>query len=445
MWHRWPDGVALALIIAVKVYLLASYGINDHRDNDAVGYIALANQLLQAQTWTRVPDLDSAMMPVSLLRIPGYALLIIAVRGIAGPFWMPAMIGLHLIAATAATFLLYRAVWRISEIWLFAVAGVLWVCISHIGNFDRFILTDSLSISLFTALVAWLAMAAVGDGLARPWQFWTVGLGFAAAFLLREANIVYAFSLAPLALLAVRRVRALVPIYAPVVAAFLLVGTWQFYRTGQFLITTGGQSGPVLAIAIADKMSPMLGESVVDKAIRDITAAQSVDDIKRAPMTIVYDVNRLLIERTGARAPELARMLLGRYLQGWLSQPLTMLEYVKSQEHIARITGVSPYLYNDARLGVQIRDTISFRSQQAVVCGMAVLPVVLLFAAAVPPFRRCALVGLAVWLFAAATIAVYISMYLEHRYILEEQEAHLVVDLAGGRLEHQGRLVDNVE
>ena len=352
MWLRWPDGAALALIIAIKLYLLASYGINEWRDNDAVGYIGLADQLLQAQTWTQVPDLDFAMMPISLLRIPGYALLIIAVRCMAGSYWMQAIVGLHLIAATG------RRSCSIGPSGASQGSGCSpWPACCGSASATSAISTVS---SYPTACRSrcsrrwsrgwrWLrrrrprTAMAILDG----------GLGFAAAFLLREANIVFAFSLAPLVLLAVWRgagPRALVPIYAPVIAAFLLIGAWQSYRTGSFLITTGGQGNPVLAIVIADKMSPMLGESVVDKAIRDSVAARSIDDIKREPMTMINDVNRLLIERTGARAPELARMLLARYVQRWLDHPLTMLDYVKSQEHLARMAGVSPYLYNDARL-----------------------------------------------------------------------------------------------
>jgi hypothetical protein len=420
---RWRDLVAIAIFAAIKAYLLGSLGAYDWHGNDGVGYVALAEQLQRWATWVSVPDLASKLMPISLLRIPGYSLLIVAAQAAVGDGWFAALIAIQLSASLFATFVLYRAIWSFSGFWFIGVLGAAWFATSYVGFFERIILSDSLTISLFTVLLSCVSLAAFRCRLLSPVGAASIATAFPILFLLREANILMAFTLVPLVFLALpreRRLARLATVYAPLVAMFLLVGLWQQSRTGYFLVTTGGQASPIGAVALVDKISPVLDQnSAVDLAVRSITDTMTQAEIEKEPWPVIYKINERLAADLNIRAPELARLILGRYISVWLNHPAEMAAYVGRNQAIVRIAGVSPFIYDDVRLAAHTRDLYSYYSQQVVQWGLIKLPVLWLFIVIIAaPLRRTALIVLALWLFAITVVAFHSAIYLETRYVL---------------------------
>ncbi len=419
----WHDLVAVAIFAVIKVYLLSKFGIYDWHDSDAVGYIALAEEFRRWATWVSVPDLTSAIVPLSLLRMPGYPLLILLTQAAYGDFWNTILIALQLAAAAFATFLLYRAIWSFSRVWFVGMLGAVWFASSSIAYFERCILSDSFAISIFTVLFCGIGLVVLRGRFVGPLAIASIATAFPLLFLLRESNLLLTISLAPLILMALprkHRLAKLTMVYAPVAAVFVVIGLWQQYRTGYFLITTGGQGNPIEALALIDKISPVFDQdNPVDRAARSVTADMTPADIARNSWGVAVKINELLAEQLNIRAPQLARLVLSRYLSVWLDHPYEMLAYVVRNQTTIRSAGVSPFIYNDPRLSDRTRDFYSYVSQQVVEWGLVNLPVlwfaVLIIAA---PLRRTALITFALWLAAIIPVLFYSAMYLEPRYVL---------------------------
>jgi len=421
--EQWRDGVAVAVFAGIKFYLLITLGIYSWQDNDGVGYIGLAAQFRHWATWVSVPDLANTVLPLSLLRMPGYPLLILAMQAAAGDAWMAVLIALQLAVSLVATFVLYRAIWCFCGFWLLAIAGAAWFASSYVGYFERMVLSDSLTISLFTILLCAIGLAAFRERGLGAIALASVAVAFPALFLLREANLLFAVALAPLlytALAPKRRFGKLAIAYAPLVGVFLLIGAWQQYRTGYFLITTGGQGNPIEALVLVDKITPVLDrDSPVDRTLRSVTADKTSADVERDSWSLVFEANQRLAEELHLTAPQLARLLLNRYLAAWRDHPREMLAYMGRSQNLVRIAGVSPFIYDDPRLPEKIREYYSYISQQVIAWGLVTFPVLWfgLFVA-VAPLRQTALVALALALAALLPIAFYSAMFLESRYVL---------------------------
>lgn len=185
----WRDLVVITILAIIKVYLLAKFGVSDWRDNDGAGYIMLAESFEQWQTWVSVPDLQSTIIPLSLLRMPGYSLFILLIRVTAGDFWITALITLQLLASVFATFVLYRTIWSLCRIWVVGMLGAAWFASSSIGYFDLCILSDSLTTSIFTILLCWIGLVVFRGRLLRPLGVASIATAFILLFLLREANM----------------------------------------------------------------------------------------------------------------------------------------------------------------------------------------------------------------------------------------------------------------
>jgi len=216
------------------------------------------------------------------------------------------------------------------------------------------------------------------------------------------------------------RLAKLTMVYAPVAAVIVVIGLWQQYRTGYFLITTGGQGNPIEALALIDKISPVLDQdNPVDRAVRSVTADMTAANIARNPWGVAVKINELLAEQLTIRAPQLARLVVNRYLSVWLDHPSEMLAYVVGNQTTIGSAGVAPFIYNDPRLSDRTRDFYSYASQQVVEWGLVNLPVlwfaVLIIAA---PLRWTALITFALWLAAVLPVLFYSAMYLEPRYVL---------------------------
>jgi hypothetical protein len=421
--HRWRDGLSVAVLAALKIYLLIRFGIESWHDNDGVGYVQLAAQLRRLSTWVSVPDLATSVTPLSLLRLPGYPLLILLIQTAAGDLWIPALVGVQLTVSLFATFLLYRTLWRFSGIWFFALVASAWFASSSVAYFERMILSDSLTISLFTILICGIGMVAFRQQRVGSVALGSIAVALPALFLLREANLIYAAALAPLLWLALaqeHRLRRLAIVYAPLVGVLVLIGCWQQYRTGYFLITTGGQVNPIEALALVDKISPVLDQdSPVDRAIRSITADQTVADIAQNSCSLVLEVNRRLAADLKHNAPQLARLLMARYLSVWQAHPHEMLAYMGRNQSVIRTVGVSPFVVNDLRLSEQIRGIYSYLSQKVVEWGLMALPLFWFgMVVAVAPLRRTGSLAITLSLAAIIPVAFYSAMFLETRYVL---------------------------
>src|SRR5207248_2162181 len=215
---------------------------------------------------------------------------------------------------------------------LVVLIGAAWFAFSSVAYFERCILSDSLVISIFTGLVCGVGLVVFRKRCLRPLALALIATAFPLLFLLREANILLAISVGPLIWMALaweRRVAKQVVVYAPVAAVFVIVGLWQQYRTGYFLITTGAQGNPVEALGVIDRISPVLDRHhPVDNAVRGETASMAPAEVALNSWAIAVRINERLAAQLDVRAPDIAQLVFRRYLSVWLEHPSEMLAYV---------------------------------------------------------------------------------------------------------------------
>jgi len=261
-----------------------------------------------------------------------------------------------------------------------------------------------------------MAMTAFAHQRLTGPELWAIGVALAAAFLLREANLLFSLAFVPLLFLVVRperRFSDLARVYGPPVAMFLVIGFWNVYRCGSFVITTGAQFNPLLAMIQVDKTTPIFDQldNPIDRSIR------------RGPsefgMEVLYRVNEEVQAELGIQAPQFAGLMLKRYVSAWLNHPSAMLGQVTNNWEGIKSYLVSSFVYDNPSVPPATKDRYRAQCEEVVIWGLIVLPLAWLMAAAlIPALRRRALIVFSLWLFSAGMAGVYAAMWFEARYIL---------------------------
>ena len=416
------DIVAAAVLAAIKAYFLGKYGIYPWNDNDGVGYIALAEQLADGTVWTSVPDLDTSYMPISLLRLPGYPLLILASKAVAGNAWIAVLISVQLVLSFVASYVLYRVISSISGVRIFGLICAVIFAVSYQAYFERFILTDSLYTSLFTLIVCYAASHSYMEKEVGALAMAAIGLMLGLLFLMREATLVLAFGLAPLLILAVSNGRGAAKHWAkplglafvPLVITVGAVLVWNLYRTGRPVITTGAQLVLTLTLVIVHKQ----GEPIFDdNSLFDQVARRHVvsEDITRAFQETV-DINLELFQKYKMTSPEVASVAQKKYLLAWLEDPGPMLHYTSKNISDAFLLLYSPFI--EGALEPASQERYREWCKAAFKSASIYLPLLWLVAAIFKPVRvrfyLVASLAIIIWV----TVISYAGLHIEIRYLL---------------------------
>jgi hypothetical protein len=371
------DLPAIVVLVAVKVYLLARFGIYPWQDNDGWGYVTLAEQMIDGAVWKSVPDL-SRPLPLSLLRVPGYPIFVAAAKVIGGPHWIAVIIALQLLVSTVASYVLYRVASVLSRSRIIGLICAFIFATSVQGVFDRYVLTDSPYTSLFTIVVCyavWLVHT-VQPPTAAGIAF--ISASLAILFLLRESTLVLAVALVPLLVLSfssrpnpLASSRLLVLAFAPMIVAALAVASWNMARVGQPIITAGTAYGfpvalmraeiaaerPFLHDAIFYRIWPLKTElSRIEAANGKIFTRDSlVDEMahKHIKTFNFHDFDAIikeLREDRGLSFPEISALMMSRYANAWWDRPDLMLKYLVSGFELMRYVLHSPFVVQFFRL-----------------------------------------------------------------------------------------------
>jgi hypothetical protein len=190
------------------------------------------------------------------------------------------------------------------------------------------------------------------------------------------------------------------------IAMVLIIGMWNVYRVGSFVITTGAALNPMLALAQADKISPVLDQDhPIDRAPRE--------KMKQFSFQELLEVNEGLQRELGIRAPGLASLAAKRYLSAWQHHPVAMARHIGANWEIAKFIFTSTFIYDNGAIPPL------WWSQQLMVWGLIVCPIAwALIGLCLPMLHRQARLVLSLWAFSASIIAFYAAMFFEPRYAL---------------------------
>lgn len=422
----WLDSIAVSAIVGIHFFLLGKYGIYDWKINDGVGYYNLAQNLREWRFWVSVPDLHEALS-VTLLRLPLYSLLIMAAQDIFGRFWTEAIVAAQMAAVIVANLLLYRVLVMFSGLWIIGTAAAVLFALTPINLFARYILTDSLVLALFTIVTCRLAVMVYKTSYLTKFQMWSLGVTFAVLFLLREADLVFALALSPLVVscIAARRVRAVARVYAPMIVMFLVIGFWNTYRVGTFIITTGATFNPIISLSAADKISPVLDDrDVIDRTIKETYKGAVGNE-----MAELLEISRILKDELNVDAAKLSSIMTKRYLSAWLHHPVTMaMRLLNNWQDDARNAFVLSKISNDPNLTEFTKRSYQWLSQQIMIWALIICPLgCIIVGAVVPRLRREVFLVCSLWLFSASLVVFYCAMHFEQRYLFPMYGSALMI------------------
>ena len=414
--RKMLDTAVVVGLIAVQVYLLRRFGLYEWKDNDGSLYYLASQQFESAASWISV---SGGEWSPTLYRLPGYPLLILAARWLAGEHWQQALSGLQITVAVAAGFVFYRTIACISGMRLLGVfAALIWACCER-GRWDRSILTDSLTTSITVIVICWLTLLTIEQRTLRAKDF--IGIGFSIAFiqLLRTMTAVFVLSAIPLIALAVWQHRffgttllRMIGLLAPATVTVVLLLVWNYERTGHFVVTTEAAVVGLQPLVDAQRettadlfggTSPL--DHVAHKDLHyytyaDVAAITHDLYIRGVP---IFEQMALANERFVQACwqhPVLMARLAWRRLQDWqdVLLPLALADWEKGTFDYPSYTGDLRGLFK--------------------LC-LIVLPAIWLFAAALIARvgREAAIVWALVSVCLGQTIA-YAALHLELRYII---------------------------
>jgi hypothetical protein len=408
---------ALATIAAIFAFFVGRDGIGPYDNNDGRGYIGFADQILAGSMFTSVPDLYTNQMPFSLFRIFGYPTIIAGVRLLAGSYWLELIVALQAGLAIAATYCIYSSVRQISGLYTLGVVCAVIFASSYLAFYVRYVLSDSIYISVTTIVVCWLAVTiSTGRTLSKRCLL-ILGGSLAFLFLIREVTAILAFTMVPLVALSARRetthkaLQSVAVAFAPLLATYLVVMSWNYWRSGYPVITTAAMGAPLLEVAYAQRLSgiPMF----VDDTLLDQTMSKY---IKTASYSEILLAERDLLVVHGILSPEQADLSRRKYFQTWWRHPGVMWALTLGHIDFGRSALISPFFVTGSAV---LRDWYPRYMRALFDLCMFVLPAGWIVAGLI--FRRARAPSTLVAALASmslGTLLFYSAIQTEPRYLL---------------------------
>jgi hypothetical protein len=306
---------AICAVIAQKTYTAIAYGpdlLGDH-----VRLEQYADLILGGWSWLYDARIHETAIPPELWKLPGYPLLIALAKLIAGEHWSWLLIGLQSTISFIAGFYVRRLALVLGLSSATAVLALLMYEFSVPASTDDLILADSLYTSASTIILCQFGSLIITRD--SPPLRYVLSAGFAvlACLLIREIFIYFVFLFAlsfafPLRAKNLRysRVALILCIFClPTVLGSIGLVAWNKYRTGSFLITSGGQTAYLYTVLkVAEKEPRALdGNSPIE-----IVGREAHGNYDYGP---TLTINQRLFDQYGLTAPEQVRLTEQKFWQ----------------------------------------------------------------------------------------------------------------------------------
>lgn len=369
----WPDKFsdrsAFVVAMAICMGFLVIEGMASWSDNDGSGYVWAAERFLSGEAVWAVPGYEETAIQPSLLRLPGYALIIALFKVLFGTFWQEALTVLNFLLTIFASFALYKSVGRICTYPILGYAGMFVFLFSYQTYFSRFVLTDAVYNAVLTILICALCSNYIAKNPFRAWEALFCGSILCFLMIMREASLVMMFCLAPLIALCVFRqssfyvsVRNCLIIFGMPIATLACVATWNYIRVGEPVLSTGGQTGFVFYLTQLDKQQVEAGRE------RVLSGDTPIDIVGRRILS-EYDfgetakIVEALRAEYGWSSVKTAKEARERVFEAWLSHPVTAISRAIANFENTKLNFISNYIYYGFYSDEISRDYYSYYSQ----------------------------------------------------------------------------------
>ncbi len=422
VFQRIVDILVVVVLIAIPVGLFVWQGPGPVEGMDAASYIQSARQILYQHALWSVPGLADEAAPSTLLRLPGYPLFLAIAMTWGGRNWSSLVLLVQIGIAILTSLVMYRCFTGICRLRLLAFAGaVIWM-VTHRAEFDRWLMTDSLYTSILTLVSLRLIWCAYTRRAPSKRDTYFIGAAFAAMSLVREFTVLIIIAELPLMLLAFwtggpisQPIKRILRILTPVLAVFFGVVSWNYVRSGYAVFTTGAESTALFRLMeVQQHGTPVFTRD----APLDNEARAVLKDITTLDPAVTVKILDRLIQRYGLRAPDLAKLVVKRYFEVWLTEPSAMIREAVSNSGLVRWI-MAPLGFQDQRSGRRVFDSydryfLSLFTICALVLPLAWLLIGIIFVR----MRRDSLIVLAIFIYFAIPTLAYVAIHFEVRYAL---------------------------
>lgn len=290
-------------------------------------YLDFARSLFQNHAALYHMDLHSVVTHPTIFRMIGYPAIIGFFQWLIPAGWPYAICGFQIALSVYATCVLCRTCIKLgfSYPWaLFATAAFAW---TYPLLYDQVILTDSLVASLFVLFLCKAHFLLFGSPTQPFGSALKTGLLLAGCFFIRDTTQIQAVVMAPLFVCSILmgpklcRIKSLAGLLLPLILSFLLYGTWNLARTGNFFITTGAQSSflyPVLLLAPSHP-EVLAGDDPVSVTARE--------NFRKFEFMEIWKVNAALFTKYRLSPLDIARLNQRGFSRLWKEHPVLMLKH----------------------------------------------------------------------------------------------------------------------
>jgi hypothetical protein len=326
--YYWP----VLLLAGLKFVAYFVYGpISSY---DSKEYFLAANILLENTEWMYDAGLDKAAISHTIFRPLGYPFLIAFLQWILGTHVEHFIVLLQLVVSIAAFKKLYDLLGELYGETLFPALIIILLSLTTSWLFDIYVLTDSFMASFYIYLFSALGSSLLRKELPSMGHSLLLGIMMACMVYLRGNGHVFCLTLVPLILSLfyfstgrkIQRGMIFALIILPAAISYEGYRQWNYMRTGEAILTTGGQTVMFQPLfTLASRGVPVFeSDSVVDRTVKEVKRNDySIND--------VLALNEALFEQEQWSALEIQKVAYAKYIDTWRLFPGEMSQLALSK------------------------------------------------------------------------------------------------------------------
>lgn len=452
--------LAMVLVIAMKAVLLVLYAPFEPAQNMFVWQAS--ETILAGFGWLSDADELANPYPLTLWRPVSYAIITALAKLLAGDYWVWLVLALQSLLGVIAALYVYRLGRALGlGIGISTLAIMLYAFSVSLSN-DVLLLADGLVGSIGTICLCLLGISLIGKGPTSSRSIIYSGLLMMGCFLLRDSMLYPALILAMIigiyTWISTKRwvqgaMNAAIFI-TPVILMFVIIGSWNSYRTGHWVITTGGQHAYLYSVLKTAQIEPrvfqtgsLLDQSVLSEKIVDYDDEETIRvnyDLGINHRMSAIDIHKLMKEkfywvlRTYPEAfvkayfsrlnPKRQEPIMGNpfrnidQLDSWTTESSGKDYWTDTRKNIQSFYETRDLSHIDAKTALSFYPRIGFRLLNLGLLGvfLLALPIgtlIVLAKSAEPDQRRRWGVIALLWAFYIAVLLIYALIDVKPRYL----------------------------
>lgn len=318
---------------------------------DTIGYIAFANMILSSDTkWIHDAGLYQSSINLSTFRTIGYPIIIALTEFFSGKNFKVLLVILQSSLTTISCAYMYIFIYSLcSKKWP-AIISVFFIGIFHTTLWDISLLTDSFFASFYMLLFSILSYNLLKKNIPSKKQSLLLSFCFIGLILLRSNGLFVILTLLPLIAFLIYfsknisriKIVFLIILFVPSLFTMLTYYTWNFYRSGNVFVSTGGQTvllQPLFRM-VKNGVDVFDEDNILDNTVKE--HARNYD------FSEIITVNQVLFEKYGWSGLKISEENYKKYFSTIKKYPIQFIMLILNQFNTKVITSlINPIFLSD--------------------------------------------------------------------------------------------------